>query len=164
MSTVNNHQLITRIEDAELSGNVNQATGQGKKFALLMAMMANDILQRPSLQKDDKNEAKQSSNIDVKSYYPPTPLKADLQSWPGINNTSRLLKESAKDALLWQVMHPDPLSLRNDVKFIEDEIKQNCDFDTQLRLADSSPTVIEQDATGLYDILQGMDIQPSRVS
>ena len=56
-------------------------------------------------------------------------------------------------------MHPQPLSLYNDPKRLEDEVVANCDMHAQHRLQDLNTVDIAVDETGLYDILQEMEAQ-----
>jgi hypothetical protein len=155
-------QSQPRVVDREFSGEINRASAQGAKFALLLAMLDQDVLHRPKLlagDADDKESAT-SKELSALSHYPFTPLKAETQHWQQAKIASDTVHQAdIKRAKLWLLMHPQPLSLYNDPKRLDDEVVANCDMHTQQRLQDAANTDINVDETGLYDILQGMEAQ-----
>ena len=148
----------SRVFDRELNGELNRASAQGAKFALLLAMLEQDYLHRPKLiesdSEDDDNGANSVSSI---CHYPPTPLKVESQHWTQANYASEVInKESIVSAHLWLIMHPQPLSLHNNAYTIGEDVLVNCDLHTQQRHRISEDNNLQVDETGLYDILQGM--------
>jgi hypothetical protein len=153
----------SRVLDREFNGEINQASRQGAKFALLLAMLEQDVLHRPKLlSSDNGNDANSEMNKALLglSHYPPIPLKAETQHWQQANIISDTIHQTdIKQANLWLVMHPQPLSLHNELKRLDEEVVANCDVHTQHRLQDLANTDINVDETELYDILQGMEAE-----
>ena len=150
----------SRVADREFNGELNRASAQGAKFALLLAMLEQDYLHRPKLLASETAEDTQADTLTNLSYYPSTPLKADCQHWTQANFASEnIVQETIKSAQLWLVMHPQPLSLYNDPKRLDDEVVANCDIHTQQRLKDTTNKDLQVDETELYDILQGMEAE-----
>ncbi|MBU2876098.1 VC2046/SO_2500 family protein [Aliiglaciecola lipolytica] len=146
-------QFKVAISDLEWSGTLNRALEQGDKFALLLAMLEDDYLQRPNVNGGADEPSHFPSSIS-KHYYPQTPLQAEQQDWSLARTTSELMAQNVSDAILWQRMHPQPLSIFNDAKRIEPEVKINCGYHTQQRFhAAHSANTIDVDETKLYDIL-----------
>ncbi|MFT4995254.1 MAG: hypothetical protein ACI965_002303 [Paraglaciecola sp.] len=149
-----------RVSDREFSGQINQATGQGAKFALLLAMLEQDLLHRPKLLASETAKNIHADTFTKASYYPSTPLKPDGQHWANANSPGEnIAKNSIRSAHLWLLMHPQPLSLHNDANRLDDDIVANCDIHTQQRLQALSKPDIAVDETRLYDILQGMEAE-----
>ncbi|MEP4891785.1 MAG: VC2046/SO_2500 family protein [Aliiglaciecola sp.] len=143
------------VSDLEWSGTLNRALQQGDKFALLLAMLEDDYLQRPNIS-DDNDEPSHFPSSITKHHYPQTPLQAEEQDWSLARTTSQLMAQNVTDAILWQQMHPQPLSTFNDAKRIEPEVIINCGLQTQQRFHSEQPHKIKVDETKLYDILNGM--------
>ena len=149
-------------QDVEYTGKLNQSAGQGAKFSLLMAMLAEDILSRPKFIDDEETSQQILQNEELSSPYPVTLLSAQTTSWLKMDTNTRLFSQNLADAQLWRTMHPEPLSLFNDAKRLDDEVVANCNYQTQLKLSakEIPPTEIEVDETGLYDVLQSLDATP----
>lgn len=162
VSPDNDKQLIHLSTDLEFAGQLNRCAGHGAKFSLLLAMLSQDMLNRPAFEKDKAENEAIPEDIAALSVYPPQPLKPSEQTWQHLNTNKKLVHTSLKDAQLWQSMHPEPLSLYNDTKRLADEVVQNCGYHTQLKLVDQAPfeEPIEPDATGLYDVLESLQEQP----
>ena len=153
-------QSPARVADREFDGEINRASAQGAKFSLLLAMLEQDYLHRPKLLASETREETQGEILSELSHYPSTPLKADSQHWAQANSPGKhIAQDSITSAHLWLVMHPQPLSLYNDVKRIDDDVIANCDIHTQQRQQALKNTDIAVDETSLYDILQGMETQ-----
>jgi hypothetical protein len=152
----------SRLDDREFSGEINRASAQGAKFSLLLAMLEQDVLQRPRMlaNQDNEQQSAHSKTISALSHYPSIPLKAEAQHWQQATFVSATIHQAdIKRANLWLAMHPQPLSLYNDPKRLEDEVVANCDMHAQHRLQDLNTVDIAVDETGLYDILQEMEAQ-----
>ncbi len=148
------HALLT--DDFEFNGQVNRATHQGAKFALLMAMLEQDCLQRPQLETSEQNTQAKSAELEV-NYYRPYPLSANDTYWHTCQHTSQLIHAGKlESAHLWLAMFPEPLSLKNQADDIDDEVIANCSINTQSRMQQAKQTKVKVDETGLYDILQGL--------
>jgi hypothetical protein len=150
-----------QLRDIEYNGALNHATGQGAKFALLLAMLEQNTLLRPSMAKDDDSaQLDQQSLLAGLSYYRAAPLAADEQYWSLVTNTEGYIHNGDLDnARLWLAMHPEPLSLHNDALHIPEEIIENCSLVVRERLKKTQQKQFSQDATVLYDILQGLSPQ-----
>ena len=157
------HQVQLALkQDLELSGGLNRSAGQGAKFSLLMSMLAENILARPKIVGDDPSPSDTAALKSESSLYPQPPLKADDRSWSQMAMNTQLLQKNLKDAQLWLTMHPEPLSLYDDKLRLADEVVENCDYHTQLKLNASPQTTadIEVDETKLYDVLEGLASTP----
>ncbi|WP_158966902.1 VC2046/SO_2500 family protein [Paraglaciecola sp. L3A3] len=145
------------LVDRELNGEINRAATQGAKFSLLLAMLEQNTLNRPQL------EAQVEVNQDEKPilhYYRSPPLVAEVESWQHFQQTSELVNSGhVQSAHLWLMMHPQPLSRRNDPLHVDDNIVANCSYPTQIRLQQEQQRLLKIDETGLYDILQ--ELTPS---
>jgi beta-glucosidase/6-phospho-beta-glucosidase/beta-galactosidase len=152
-----------QLRDIEYNGGLNHATGQGAKFALLLAMLEQNAMLRPTIAKDDDDvQDKYQSDLVGLSFYRSAPLAADEQYWSQVSATEGYIQSGElANAKLWLAMHPEPLSLHNDAKHISDEIIENCALPVRERLKQSQKQ-FTQDATGLYDILQ--DIKPQHIA
>ena len=140
--------------DYELHGSVNRATRQGAKFSLIMAMLEQDCLHRPYVEKNielDKT-AKDDKHF---SHYRSNPLSANDDYWSASQHTSQLIQSGhVHSAHLWLAMHPEPLSQHNNPDVIDEDVIANCNINTQNRLQQAKETKLKVDETGLYEILQ----------
>ena len=162
MSVENDKQLVSLTKDLEFSGSLNRSAGQGAKFSLMLAMLAENMLTRPTFIHEQSTASGSESEPALASFYPKHYLKPKAHSWLNLNRTSQLLQDNLRDAQLWQTMHPEPLSLYNDNLRLADEVVENCGYHTQAKLADAKELSanIEPDETGLYEILQSLQEQP----
>ena len=152
-----------QLRDIEYNGVLNHATGQGANFALLLAMLEQNTLLRPSIGKDDDTQDNLQGQLAGLSHYRSPPLAADEQYWSLVTSTQHFIQGGELDnARLWLAMHPEPLSLHNDALHIPDEVLENCSLLVRERLKNQQAKEFKQDATGLYDILQ--DIQSQHVA
>ncbi|MGJ8679858.1 VC2046/SO_2500 family protein [Paraglaciecola sp.] len=146
------------INDRELNGEINKASTQGAKFSLLLAMLEQNHLHRPVLQEVPEPELNIADAAFLHHYRSST-LKADVESWAYINSTSQMINSGhIQDAHLWLAMHPEPLSQHNDPLHLSEEILANCSYPTQNRLQQNKEKILKVDETGLYNILQEMEV------
>ncbi len=123
-----------KVFDKELSGALNQAleTAGHKQFSLLLAMLQQDFLARPryaSATVEDETPASLPA-----SNYPKPGLATREQDWHNAQQITLLLQQQQPgNARLWQTMHPQPLSLKNDANAIPPELINNMSWDAQLR-------------------------------
>lgn len=152
-----------QLRDIEYNGGLNHATGQGAKFALLLAMLEQNPMLRPTIAKDDEEvQDKYQKDIAGLSFYRSAALAADEQYWDKVKFTEGYIQRGElHNAKLWLAMHPEPLSLFNDAKHISDDIIENCALPVRERLKQSQKQ-FTQDVTGLYDILQ--NIKPQHIA
>lgn len=145
------------INDRELNGEINRASQQGAKFALLLAMLEQNNLHRPVLHQAPEPELNKTESSSL-HYYRSSPLLADTRSWHSLQQTSLLVNSGhVKSAQLWLAMHPEPLSQYNNVLHLDEEILANCSFPTQTRLQQDKGKTIKVDETILYDVLQELE-------
>lgn len=160
-STQNSHTVNAATQDIEFSGLLNRASNQGAKFALLLAMLQQDVLARPNIGQAREPESQEMG--DVPTYYPETHLQAHAQDWLLADTASDILHhDGIRSAQLWLVMHPQPLSLHNDPYYIDDEIYANCDTYTQARYSKTTPqenSEITVDETGIFDLLEEIGLK-----
>lgn len=152
------------LDDLEYNGALNQATGQGAKFALLLAMLEQNSLLRPGIASDTDNTADYyQTQLALLSHYRKPALAADESYWSKAVATQHYIHQGeTANARLWLSMHPEPLSLRNDVHFIDEEVIENCALIVRQRLQTAQQKRFEQDVTILYDILQ--DVNPQHTA
>lgn len=151
-----------RINDIELSGGLSQASqrGEGATFALLLAMLQQNLLERPHLARDQQLP---SSSQPLVAAGPVTPLKADAEHWQNESiHAGYMQQQLTVSARLWHCMHPTPLSVHNDARRLDDEVVANCDYHTRQRLAGKVKSELDVDETGLLDLIEGL--QPLRAA
>ena len=154
---VSNEALLS--SDYELNGTINRAASEGAKFALILAMLEQDCTHRPHVEKP--KDINQTPEVESEiNYYRSSSLSANDAYWQTSQQTSQLIHAGQLlSAHLWLAMHPEPLSLRNQVNAIDEEIIANCNINTQTRLQREKQNMMKVDETGLYDILQ--DLAPA---
>lgn len=144
-----------------MHGQLNRASSDAAQFSLLLAMQESDISERLRFQSEDNNQ------IFVQgvpaNYYRNSPLSADEQSLKNCQIEKNLLHQNQLDASLWRAFHPQPLTVKNDKKHIDEEVITNCSYNVQRKLRSSvlaqNPVenTLPVDETGLYDILQSLN-------
>ncbi len=147
---------LNNLPDAELSGEINRSIGHSAKFALMLAMLQPDVLARPHFDNSESDAENVLPELLVESHYPQPPLSTSEDDIRILLTTSSILQSNPQDALLWQTMHPEPLSLFNDAKRLADDVVYNSSYHTQQQLKSPAPSELETDATGLYDILESL--------
>nr|WP_269468663.1 VC2046/SO_2500 family protein [Alteromonas sp. ASW11-130] len=123
-------------------------------FALYLAMHSQPGLSNVTFQ-SDSNVVPQ---FDVTSlnHYRRAPQACSEKSVDRLNVTSNLMHENdISGVLLWQSMHPDPLSIVDNAKKLPPDVKSNCSYITQQLLAQKIHNAIEVDETRLDDIVKG---------
>ncbi|MDU0354177.1 VC2046/SO_2500 family protein [Paraglaciecola aquimarina] len=142
------------VRDRELNGEINRASAQGAKFALLLAMLEQNNLYRPTLYEPPAVELDKTTASTL-HFYRSSPLMADAESWQNISQTRMLVSAGhIHSAQLWLAMHPEPLSQFNNPLQIEAQVMANCSYPTQNRLQQKIDNTIDVNEAGLYDILQ----------
>ncbi|GAA0857356.1 VC2046/SO_2500 family protein [Aliiglaciecola litoralis] len=142
------------VSDLEWSGQINRAASQGRAFALLLSMLESDVLERPKL---IASEEPQQDKAELVSDYPRPALSARKDDWQNAIRNSQLFARHPSDGKLFQTMHPQPLSIFNDAKRIDEEVLANCDFYTQSRLKQPADKDLKVDVTQLFDVLEKRD-------
>ena len=139
--------------DFELNGEINRASQQGAKFALLVAMLEPNALHRPRFGESEPSEYYQGKNPEL-YHYRRSSLMAKSEYWQGADNPAKLIRSGhIASAQLWLAMHPEPLSLHNDAAHIDEDIMNNATVFAQSRLKKEALADIQVDETGLFDIL-----------
>ncbi len=145
-------QSVNSVQnDLELNGQINLATGEAAKFVLLLAMLQDSPLDRPQYH-DTPDEALPDPLLN--NHYRNPPLSAETRDWENAEIESQLLHRNSQDIFLWRALHPQPLSVYDDVKRVDDEVKANCSIFAQRRMQELSDNGIQVDATKMYDIVQ----------
>lgn len=139
--------------DLEWSGSINRSTAQGEKFALLVAMLSEDIISRPSIAKTGDDA---SYTLGVQNYYRRSPLSAQKTDWKVLDQANFAFHQSVDDGRLWCALNPQPLSMFDDPLRLDEHIIANCGHNTQQRLNHSQRAEIQVDETGLYDVLEAI--------
>lgn len=148
------HSVVNN--DRELNGEINKSTTQGAKFALLMAMLEQNHLHRPSFETTKEPENPTLEKLPL-HYYRASALSATEQTWLTLNQTSQLVSSGYKQsALLWLAMHPEPLSQFDNNTQLPVEVSVNCSLPTQERIKSAQDKCVAVDETGLYDILKNL--------
>ena len=155
MAETQSVQTLTRT-DAELSGRLSSAAGQGAQFALLLAMLEQNVLHRPNYAKSEDTLVAADKDFPERlNNYPPVSLSATSTHFACADVANRLFRDGeSRNAQLWLAMHPDPLSMYNDPSRIDDEVVQNCDLPTQTYLQIPRPSDIPVDATLMLDVIE----------
>jgi hypothetical protein len=143
--------------DYELNGTINRAASEGAKFALILAMLEQNCIHRPHLEKSKVLAQSSQVNSDI-NHYRSNPLSVNDTYWQTCQHTSQLIhSRQLHSAHLWLAMHPEPLSLHNTPDLIGEEVIANCSINTQNRIQQAKHNVLKVDETGLYDILQELE-------
>ncbi|MCV2885255.1 VC2046/SO_2500 family protein [Aestuariibacter sp. AA17] len=157
-SPITSHLPI--INDVEYTGSLNRASTQGASFGLLLAMLQQNILERPHIEKAVQSANQNEGQFEHLKVYPTPALKADEKHFSDLHITSKLIHQNIQDAMLFQTMRPHPLSQYDDASHINDEIIANCDMYTQRRLRNAPDhqvdSEIQVDETKLYDVLESL--------
>ncbi|WJG10998.1 VC2046/SO_2500 family protein [Aliiglaciecola sp. LCG003] len=153
---MNSEQLkasAVKIHDLEWSGSVNRSLGHGGKFALLMSMLEGDFLNRPEIIETQDSDPKTDPLANLRGLYRSPALQATVADWQLADTGAKMFQRKPYDAVLWNALHPQPLSMRDDAKHIEAEVLANCGLSTQQRLSGQAAKIIQVDETKLYDVL-----------
>ncbi|MBU3022942.1 VC2046/SO_2500 family protein [Aestuariibacter sp. A3R04] len=149
------HSVLS--QDLEWSGTVVRATSHRALFSLYMAMQSQpgkEALRVPPDPDDDK--VTDSDYPQRLNYYPRPSLEADREHYHALKVSSELVSKSHLRALsLWQIMHPDPLSHKNDCFAIPPEVRANCSLATRQKLNANAAPKISKDVTLLADVVTG---------
>ena len=154
MEILDHTQSAEPVSDIEFSGGLAQAAGQGAKFALILAMLEQNVLHRPCFEPQQASDSPYASVQLPVSDYPEIALSAAQHHWSSAALTGQLIGNAyITSARLWQTMHPSPLAIFNDENKIDELVINNCDLPAQrrLRLATAKPMAVDE--TKLYDIL-----------
>lgn len=144
---------ISAVADRELAGEINRSLADVAKFKLLLAMLEDDVLSRPEFIDNEQSSFPSKVN-ETENHYRNAPLHTRPEDWQLAEVESKLLQQNSADLFLWSAMHPQPLSLYNDVMRINDDVKANCGFATQRRFKQSEDKHINVDSTRMYDVIQ----------
>ncbi|WP_100641574.1 VC2046/SO_2500 family protein [Alteromonas facilis] len=141
------------LRDLEFSGRLNKALHSGHDFSYYLAQVSTDITEKLSIQSiQAENDARGQDTLS--NFY----RRPALSALPSDYNTVRVNAEcSAQNDMpnlkLWLCMHPEPLSVHSDPKYIEPEVVANCDWPTQQRLKQALIHSVPQSAPELADII-----------
>ncbi|ALS98563.1 VC2046/SO_2500 family protein [Lacimicrobium alkaliphilum] len=140
--------------DFEYNGSLNKAAsqGHGAAFALLLAMLQENQLDRPQLaERPADNEQKQA----LFDKAPDIPLKPEPQHWEfEARHADYIHQQQLVSARLWHCLHPAPLSVFNDSKRLDDEIIENTSWYCREKLKGRNLQPLQVDETGLLDVIE----------
>ncbi|GGD53211.1 VC2046/SO_2500 family protein [Lacimicrobium alkaliphilum] len=140
--------------DRELNGSLNKAAsgGAGATFALVLAMLQQDLLDRPRLSESSK-EVQHTPVLPDKA--PEIPLKAESQHWQfEAQHAGYVHQKQLTSARLWHCLHPGPLSVFNDSKRLDDDVVENTSWYCREKLKGTNSQLIETDETGLLEVIE----------
>lgn len=152
--------VVTSLTDNEFTGKVGNALhhSNAEQFGLLMAMMHQDILERPAF--SEVESAVNTCDIPMAlKYYPKALLKTDEEEFKSATRLSEWLHSDNMTAIrLRHSMFPPSLSLHNDSQRIPDNVIDNMGYHAQQKIRESTPEPqnIPVDETALYEVLSGM--------
>lgn len=154
--SIHNQNAIA-IRDAEFSGDIARSAQQGAKFALMLAMLEQNVLKRPKVVSVAEH-SEDTALTSLENTYRPFPLKADNKHWQCADLARKIIhSQPTDDARLWLCMHPDPLSLFNDANRLDASVTANTSYQTQLALKQPLTSAdIDVEETQLYDVLQSI--------
>lgn len=154
--------VIAKLQRAEFSGSVAKSLTQGGRgeFALLLAMLQQDVSRQLVLADEPDKPLVGHIPIEQFNFYPKVPLKTEPNHYLQQAAFAQAIhRQDVTTASLLGCMFPSPLSLHNDAKRIDDTVKTNCDIYAQYRIqkcedgeTDRSDSV-EVDPTMLYDTI-----------
>ena len=155
MSTQHQTSGVQDIRQVEFKAGLGKAlrhSGQSE-FALMLAMMQQDVTQRLKLADDgDDNKPVGLLPIEDFNFYPEVPLKTEAQHFSRQEQFAQAVHHNdLASAKLLAYMHPTPLSMHNDVKRVGDDVTANCDFFTQMKIKEIQSEDIPVDETLLYE-------------
>ncbi|GGO70333.1 VC2046/SO_2500 family protein [Bowmanella pacifica] len=144
------------INDLEFSGVLNRAAkpGQAQTFSLLLSMLHQNLLERPQPAKPTWPEEQGLSSLRLPQA-PTVPLKVEAAHWQQMQIQGAYIQHQlTASALLWQCLHPSPLSLHNDAKHIDEVVTENCDWYCRQRLSGHITEAMQTDETALFELLE----------
>lgn len=140
--------------DIELNGSLNRAAsqGHGATFALMLAMLQENQLDRPRLA-ERSAETEQKQILFDKA--PDIPLKPESQHWEfEARHADYIQRQKLISARLWHCLHPAPLSLYDDSKRLDDEVIENTSWSCRQKLKGTKLQALQVDETGLLDVIE----------
>ncbi|NMH58470.1 VC2046/SO_2500 family protein [Alteromonas ponticola] len=140
-------------ENIEWQGKLAASVHSKSLFSLYLAMHSQPGASHLSFQV--KADAPQQFDVTSLNHYRRAPCASSEKSVGCLNVTGRLVQQQdLKGVLLWQSMHPDPLSVVDNANKIPPDVKTNCSYLTQRLLSHQLSQSIEVDETRLADIVQ----------
>lgn len=131
------------VQDAEFNSSINRAASQAGavQFKLILATLEQNLLNRIRLANNAQVNADVAFENEITNFYPKIPLKADKKTWQNLDTTRNFIHAGdLTGAKLWQIMHPEALSLFNDAKKLDDQVIANSSYFTQNQHALSTQT------------------------
>ncbi len=146
------------ISNLEWSGALSASAGKGALFSLYLAMHCQPGHEPVRIHSEAENASSDAAALDHLNHYPRAPLGADDAAFQRLLVTGNLINQRDISSVnLWQAMHPDPLSIRNNAKHIPADVIANCSMATQMKLQVASSTTVNADETLLTDIIAGSE-------
>lgn len=148
---------VTR-QSLEWGGQLNRASQDATLFSLYLAMQLQPGNNPVSVAPDEQPADDISAQLNKLNHYRRAATAAGDDAYSTLPQYSKMAASNdSASLLLWRAMHPDPLSHKDNARYIDPEILANCSYATQRRwqTADEVPTEIQQDPTRLADVVEG---------
>jgi len=154
--TLHRHPLAEiTLPDREWSGELGRATKNGALFSLYLSIHCQPGSEPLRIIGDEEPPVPDDDFPARLNHYRRPALQAGTVEYQTSGVTSLLANSGAVAAFsLWQSMHPDPLSYRDNAQSIPPEVKVNCSLATQLRLSVATSNQKSVDETGLLDVIE----------
>lgn len=147
-----------RLDGLEWRGKLAGSAGRGSLFSLYLAMHASGSDPVISIREDEHEGRDLTAALISLNHYRRAPLAADDNSATKLRPLSEAINSSAfASARLWAAMHPDPLSLTDDVKRIPPEVYANASLAANQRRQQQNIVNVDQDPTLLTDLIDEAD-------
>lgn len=138
----------------EQNGTLAKAAQDATLFSLYLAMQQSALVSNVVYTDLTKDEENAKLTIDVPSFYRQPALAAAAPDWKIISRVNTLYNSGhASDAVLFQHMHPSPLSQINDKNKLNDDVINNCSLSTQKRLKARYTDQLPEDPTLLDELI-----------
>lgn len=138
----------------EKNGTLAKAAQDATLFSLYLAMQQSALVSNVSYIDSTEHDERATSDSDIPSFYRQPALAATESDWAMISRVNTLYSSGfTNDAMLFQHMHPSPLSQVNDKDKLSDDIINNCSLSTQKRLKTQYVEQLPEDPTMLNDLI-----------
>ncbi len=142
----------TQPANLEWQGKLAGSVSSKALFALYLAMHSQPGAQ--ALTFSSESVPVKAFDVTKINHYRRAPFSVSERSVNCLNETKKLINQNdLAGALLWQTMHPDPLSVVNNPKKLPPDVKANCSYLTQRLLNQKSVDEIKVDETRLDDVI-----------
>ena len=135
----------------ETNGVLARPTQQGALFNLFLAMHQHGQAEPTAYESHSTNA--HSKTTHSKNYYRRSSTCAENADWHKMQITCELLHRNCDDARLFLSIHPPPLSQKDDVQRLPDDVINNCSLAAQKRIKGRLTNTISEDNTLLFELI-----------